>query len=85
MTAAPVTQVEDKSTLFIVLSVVEFLLAGGLLAIIPLVLSINYRKACRAGLAADAAKKRKNVIIALVVVGIIGLLVDFVQFSGALS
>lgn len=66
--------IEDKSTTYIVLSVLEILLCGGIFGIIPLVLSIQYKNAVSAGLVDQAAAKRKSARTALIVVLIVGII-----------
>ncbi len=72
--AAAAAGIEDKSTLYIVLSVIEMVMFGVILGIAPLVFSIQYRNACNAGQADVAAKKRKHAKIALIVVLVLGIL-----------
>lgn len=65
--------IEDKSTMYIVLSVLEFLFCGGLIAIWPFVMSLNYKSAVERGDAADAQAKRKSARTALIVTLILGI------------
>lgn len=65
--------IEDKSTMFIVLSVLEFFFAGGLIAIWPFVMSLNYKSAIERGDVADAQAKRKSARTALIVTLILGI------------
>jgi hypothetical protein len=65
----------DKSTLFIILSVVEFFFGAGFLAVIPLILAIMYKGAFdRNAPLEELDSKKKSAFIALIVVGILGLL-----------
>lgn len=66
--------IEDKSTTYIVLSVVEMVMFGIILGILPLIFSIQYRNACNAGQAELAEKKRNNAKISLIVMLVLGIL-----------
>ena len=74
-------QVPDRSTLCIVLSIIEIVVAGGLLAIIPLVFSIQYKSAYAAGDIATAEAKHKTARTLLIVFGILGIICDIFAFS----
>lgn len=77
--------VPDRSTMYTIIAVLEIIFAGGLLAIIPLVMSIQYKNAYASGDMMKAAQKEKSARIALIVVGIIGILATIAVFSGALE
>jgi len=71
--------VEDKSTLFIVLSVLEFFFCGGLFAIIPFVFSLQYKSALgRSDYAAaeDNKKKAKTWLIVALCIGIVLIIIS---------
>ncbi len=70
--------IEDKSTMFIVLSVLEFFFAGGLIAIWPFVMSLNYKSAIERGDVADAQAKRKSARTALIVTLILGIVIGII-------
>lgn len=71
--------IEDKSTMFIVLSVLEFFFAGGLIAIWPFVMSLNYKSAIERGDVADAQAKRKSARTALIVTLILGIVIGIIM------
>lgn len=66
-------QAPKSATMLIVLSVLEFLFCGGLLAIIPLVLAIQAGSAYSAGNIAGGDAKAKSAKTALIVVLAIGI------------
>ncbi len=68
--------IEDKSTMFIVLSVLEFFFAGGLIAIWPFVMSLNYKSAIERGDAVEAQAKRKSARTALIVTLVLGIVIN---------
>ncbi len=70
--------IEDKSTMFIVLSVLEFLFCGGLVAIWPFVMSLNYKSAVERGDAAAAQAKHKSARTALIVTLVIGIVLTVI-------
>ena len=63
----------NNSTTYIVLSVLEFLFCGGLLAIIPFIFSLQYRDAYLQGNYDLAAQKKKTAKTALIVILAIGI------------
>ena len=77
--------VPNRSNTYTIIAVLEIIFAGGLLAIIPLIMSIQYKNAYNSGDMVKAAQKEKSTRIALIVVGIIGILATIALFSGALD
>lgn len=83
----PYGQAPAKSaTMLIVLSVLEFLFCGGLLAIIPLVFAIQASSAYSAGNVELGDAKAKTAKTALIIILIVGLCAYFALFGvGACS
>lgn len=76
----PPAPFENNSTMYIVLSVLEFLFCGGLLAIIPFVFSLQYRDAYITGNFDQAAVKKKNAKVSLIVVLAVSLALMILSF-----
>ena len=70
-----------SATTLIVLSVLEFLFCGGLLAIIPFVLAIQASSAYNAGDIAGGDAKASSAKTALLVILIVGLVIYFALFG----
>lgn len=65
--------VDDKSTMFIVFSVLEFFFCGGLIAIWPFVMAMNYKNAVARGDLGEIEAKRKSTRTALIVTLVLGI------------
>ena len=78
--AVPPAPFENNSTMYIVFSVLEFLFCGGLFAIIPFVFSLQYRDAYLTGNFEQAALKKKNAKISLIVILCVGIVLTILSF-----
>lgn len=83
----PYVEVPDRSTMYIVLSILEILFCGGLIAIIPLVFSVQYKTAFSNGDMVSAKAREKSARIWLIValcVGIVALIFTISMVSSGL-
>lgn len=77
-------EMKDRSTMYLIFSILEILLCGGIFAIIPLVLSIQYKNAFATGNLGQVMKKEKQArhwLIIVLIVGIIGMISFFYLIS----